>query len=674
MARARDRASGWNDLTWSELEEWAGERSLERGRRYFEAGHVANLAKAPDGELLATVRGTERYVTAVALAGGDELLNGRCTCPIGRCCKHAVAVVLAYLDAVNKKRPVPVAGPDDPRWARLEAADDGEEDWSDGDFEDDSEEPPPPPAAVTRGRVRKPAASRATPADRKGRVRAMLATWSIDRLVDYVVKLASTNDDVRRELEEQAALQSDDVRELIRGARQEIRRRTAEEVWANHWSGEGNLPDYGGVERRLERLFDVGQYDALLDLGRELFDLGQAQVESSNDEGETATAITRCLEVVARAVPLSGRPPAEQLLYATGLMEADGYDLAAPFDAVIERRWPKAVWSEVADRLLDRPRPTGRSDDFGGRYERERQNRWIARALDGAGRQADLLPFLEAEAVVTGNYVELVHKLLEAGRTDDARRRALEGIAATKAEWPGIAEQLHGILRDMAARAKDWPTVAAYAARPFFDCPSVHAWEEMLAAAKKAGVEEAVRAAGMSFAETGKRPTGRNGSPPWPLPAITDPPARPGTIERARPHREHPDGPSHQFLVDLAMKEGRPDDVVRWYDAWRRGRSDRYEADYYAERVADAVAERFPEWALEVYRQGAERHLVHTGDSAYREAVRYLRKMKRVLGRVDRDAEWAAYEANLREQYRRRRNFIALLDRLDRDRIVGGEQ
>ena len=23
MARARDRASGWNDLTWSELEEWA---------------------------------------------------------------------------------------------------------------------------------------------------------------------------------------------------------------------------------------------------------------------------------------------------------------------------------------------------------------------------------------------------------------------------------------------------------------------------------------------------------------------------------------------------------------------------------------------------------------------------------------------------------------------------
>ena len=122
MARARDRASGWTDLTWSELAEWAGERSLERGRRYFEAGHVTALAKADDGELLATVQGTEKYVTAVAPAGGDELLDGRCTCPIGGCCKHAVAVVLAYLDAVNKDRPVPIAGPNDRRWARLEAA------------------------------------------------------------------------------------------------------------------------------------------------------------------------------------------------------------------------------------------------------------------------------------------------------------------------------------------------------------------------------------------------------------------------------------------------------------------------------------------------------------------------------------------------------------------------
>lgn len=678
-AKAKDPASGWDALTWSELEEWAGERSLERGLRYFRGGHVSNLAKAPDGELLANVQGTERYVTAVARTGDEDILDGRCTCPIGGCCKHAVAVVLAYLDAVEKKKPVPVAGPDDPRWPRLEASgtdEGGEDDWPDDEsdeFEDDFEEPPPPPAAVTRGRVKKATPKKATPADRKDRVRAMLATWSTDRLVEYVMRLAADHPSVREELEEQTALQSDDARELIRGTRAEIRRRAAEEAWENHWNGEGHLPDYGGVERRFEHLFAAEQYDALLDLGQELFELGQSQVEMSHDEGETAAAITRCLEVVARAVPRSSRPPADQLFYAIGMMEADQYELSEPFAAVLDQRWPKKVWSEVADRLLARPRPTRRADDFTGRYARSRQNGWIETALEGAGRDAEVLPFLEAEVEHTHDYEGLVRRLLAAGRKDDARRWALEGIAVTRAQWPGIAGQLHGTLRDMAVADKDWATVAAYAARPFFESPSVPAWEEMRKAAKKAGVEDAVRAAGMHFAETGKRPTGKNGTPPWPLPDIVDPPARGPAPERVRWGREREDGPSYEFLIDLAIKEKRPEDVLRWYDAWAKDRT-RPWANQYAERVADAVVDRFPDRALDVYRQGAERHLRDTGDSAYRETVRYLRKMKGVLERLGRSKEWAAYEAGIREQYKRRRNFIELLDRMNRDRIIGGKK
>jgi uncharacterized Zn finger protein len=682
MARAKDRTSGWAALTWSELEDWAGEASLERGRRYFKGGHVSNLAKSPDGTLLATVQGTQRYTTAVEWVGGEEVLEGRCTCPIGGVCKHSIAVVLSYLNAVEKERPVPTAGPDDPRWTKLEAAErsDGGDDWPEDegydDFEDD-DEPPPPPAAVTRGWVKPSKPKPATPAHRKDRVRAMLATWSNDRLVDYVIKLAGDVDAVRAELEEQAALQTDDVRELIRGTRKEIRNRTSEEAWGDHWGRGGNIPDYGGVERRFERLFEAGQYDALLDLGKELFDLGQAQVETSNDEGETAEGIRRCLEIAAKAVPLSGRPPEDRIFYCIGLMEEDNYELSAPFCDVLDRRWPKKVWSAVADRLLSRPRPAPRADDsFGARYERGRQNRWIVTALEGAGRQAEVLPFLEAEAPLTGSYPDLVHRLLQAGRTEDARRWAMDGIAATQAEWPGIASELQSILRDMAERAKDWPTVAAHDARPFFEHPSVHAWEKMLAAARKAGVEDAVRAAAMYFAETGKPPTGRGGSPPWPLPEIAVPPARLGSPERTRSPfgRDRPPGPSYEFLIDLAMKEARLDDVLRWYDAFARDRADRYGAEQYAERVADAVAERFPERALAIYRAGAERHLVHTGDSAYREAARYLRKVKRVLEQLSRAGEWAAYEASIREQYKRRRNFIEILDRLDRDRIIGGKK
>ena len=249
----------------------------------------------------------------------------------------------------------------------------------------------------------------------------MLATWSADRLADYIVKLAATDDDVRRELEEQAAVQADDVRELIRGARQEIRRRTAEEVWANHWSGEGNLPAYGGVERRLERLFEAEQYDALLDLGRELFDLGRAQVESSNDEGETATAITRCLEVVARAVP--GVEPAAGRTTPVR-HRADGGGRLRPGGPI--RRRGGAPVAEGGVVRGGRPAAGRRAAGGLGRTS-------LASGTPASGRTGgspgpwtgpaggqQLLPFLEAEAAATGNYPELVHKLL-AGRA--GRRR-----------------------------------------------------------------------------------------------------------------------------------------------------------------------------------------------------------------------------------------------------------
>src|SRR5262245_22698351 len=121
MSRSRTRkARRWEDLEWTELEEWCGDRSLERGRSYFRSGHVSQLAKASDGTLLATVRGTERYATAVSLGGDDGPVTGRCSCPIGGCCKHAVAVILAYLDAVEHKRPVPVADAADRRWDKLD--------------------------------------------------------------------------------------------------------------------------------------------------------------------------------------------------------------------------------------------------------------------------------------------------------------------------------------------------------------------------------------------------------------------------------------------------------------------------------------------------------------------------------------------------------------------------
>ena len=139
-------ASGWADLTWGDLERWAGSRSVARGRSYQRGGRVKQLAKTSDGRLLATVVGGERYAVTVTRGAGKRAtsLKSSCTCPVGDDgCKHAVAVVAEYLDALAGGRDVPVAEDDDPRWEQIENRDAGiDDEWDDDDEsrEDEAEE------------------------------------------------------------------------------------------------------------------------------------------------------------------------------------------------------------------------------------------------------------------------------------------------------------------------------------------------------------------------------------------------------------------------------------------------------------------------------------------------------------------------------------------------------
>jgi uncharacterized Zn finger protein len=107
------RNEGWNVLSWDDLTEWAGSRSVERGRVYQRQGRVHDIAISEDGWLLTTVPGGERYAVKVwcersAKKGGT--LYSRCTCPVGASgCKHAVAVVAEYLERLGEGAEIPEA-------------------------------------------------------------------------------------------------------------------------------------------------------------------------------------------------------------------------------------------------------------------------------------------------------------------------------------------------------------------------------------------------------------------------------------------------------------------------------------------------------------------------------------------------------------------------------------
>jgi hypothetical protein len=107
-----EESDPFRGLDWATLEDWAGTRTLSRGREYQRDGHVHNLVRSAHEALGARVDRTERYATAVYLDGG---LDSACTCPVGDFCNHAVAVVLEYPALCEKKITVPLLLTDDSR-------------------------------------------------------------------------------------------------------------------------------------------------------------------------------------------------------------------------------------------------------------------------------------------------------------------------------------------------------------------------------------------------------------------------------------------------------------------------------------------------------------------------------------------------------------------------------
>jgi hypothetical protein len=108
-----DHGSGFEQLTWEDLTTWAGTKILSRGKTYKR--QVTDLRLAQDGRIVAWVHGTRKYATAVR-RDSSGTLSAVCSCPYGWSpCKHSVAVILAYLDAVKNKKDVHEASEGDRR-------------------------------------------------------------------------------------------------------------------------------------------------------------------------------------------------------------------------------------------------------------------------------------------------------------------------------------------------------------------------------------------------------------------------------------------------------------------------------------------------------------------------------------------------------------------------------
>jgi uncharacterized Zn finger protein len=180
------------------------------------------------------------------------------------------------------------------------------------------------------------------------------------------------------------------------------------------------------------------------------------------------------------------------------------------------------------------------------------------------------------------------------------------------------------------------------------------------AAAEQAQVRPAVRAAALHYLATGELPRREerniNGTaiPAWPLPNTGLP-----QTERRYPLQF----PQLGLLIELAASEGRPAEVLRWYDRRSPGRLFHINDDM----VADAVVQDYPERAAQIWQQLVEARIAQTNPAAYQEAALFLRKLRQVRARQGKEAAWRDYLTALRAANRRKRRLIETLDALTRE-------
>jgi uncharacterized Zn finger protein len=121
-------------------------------------------------------------------------------------------------------------------------------------------------------------------------------------------------------------------------------------------------------------------------------------------------------------------------------------------------------------------------------------------------------------------------------------------------------------------------------------------------------------------------------------------------------------------LIDIAILEKKPDQVLRWYDQRPKGRFGWYGVD--EDAIATAVQVHAPDRAVGIWKNKTEQLIAQVKPSAYQEAVKYLRKAAKVMQREKMLAEWESYLKELREKHLRKRRLIEILDGLDEKPIV----
>ena len=412
----------------------------------------------------------------------------------------------------------------------------------------------------------------------------------------------------------------------------------------------------------LEELVAAGGVDEVLDLGKELLRIGATLALGFTDK-EAAKEVASRVGVAFQALPRSKLPLDQQVLWAIEAELSENQGLCTGSGAFWDAERSPEEGKTIADRLsqlLDQRRAQNITQRVGYDHRRAKLFRRTLAALVKAGREADVFPLCQREAVEHGAYRDVVDVLADAGRWPDAEAWARKGAKALREKDPQTAAELQAFVLRRREAAGDLPGLAAVVADEFLRGPTLDSYRPLEQAARRAGCWDAVRAGALRFLETGLLPL-EPGPPaaalPWPLP---DTGIRDGVDQRKSPP------PMTRPLLDIALVEKRPDDTLRWYDLCRVASTGWPLGDPVPhEKVARAVEETHPDRAIGIWKQQAERCATGADPDTYATAVEHLQQVRRLMEKTGRAADWKEYLFQFRLDRARKSRLMQALKVFD---------
>jgi len=500
------------------------------------------------------------------------------------------------------------------------------------------------------------------PSKRQTSARSWLEKQSQKELVDFILGLAQEHPRISELLADRGNLKQGNISPIREAIRRDIE--TLEPDWQGYDAFDADT-DFAHIAERLAALLDAGYADDVVELGEAFLQLAPKRYEYSHyDDWEIESGIAECLDTILTALSRSSLPPAEQLLWYIDAELKDEYGIFNNTESFIKKRgYKKADWQVVSKILGKRLQAQTVPEDNAASsvcYKRENLSLWLQTAMERSGRQTDVIDLLQREAPITHCYDKLVSALLTADREQEAHDWIVAGFAKTIDKQSGIAWQLVKQLRDMASRKKQHANIASLLALEFFYRPDTALYCKLEKAAKRIRCWPAVREALLAYLETGVRPdlepTKKNitkaSSSKWPLP--------PNDLILPKSKRATNIFPNTDTLVNIAIYEKRPDDVLKWYHPGRKS----YMYHNTDNSVAEAVKSTHPDEALAIWKRVAEWEIARVKPAAYKMAAPYLKKIRALYRRQKRTGEWHTYLTALRQQHKAKRRLIEILNSL----------